>query len=40
MAQIKIHNGGSYAHAQNFNTYNFCVSYSTKFIRMFMGQYL
>ena len=41
MAQIKIHNGGYYAHAQTSNAYNFCLSLnSTKFIRTFMGQYL
>ena len=41
MAQIKIHNGGYYGHAQTSNAYNFCLSRkSTKFIRMFMGQYL
>ena len=42
MAQIKTHNnGGYYAHAQTSNAYNFCLSEnSTKFIRMFMGQYL
>ena len=41
MAQIKIHNGGYYAHAQTSNAYNFCFSWnSTKFIRTFMGQYL
>ena len=41
MAQIKIHNGRCYAHAQTSNAYNFCLSLnSTKFIRMFMGQYL
>ena len=29
------------AHAQTYNAYNFCLSEnSTKFIRMFMGQYL
>ena len=26
MAQIKIHDGGCYAHAQTFNTCNFCLS--------------
>ena len=26
MAQIKIHNGGCYAHAQTSNAYNFCLS--------------
>ena len=26
MAPIKIHNGASYAHAQNSNAYNFCLS--------------
>ena len=26
MAPIKIHNGASYAHAQNSNAYNFCFS--------------
>ena len=26
MAQIKIHNGGYYAHAQTSNAYNFCLS--------------
>ena len=26
MAQIKIHNGGKYAHAQTSNAYNFCLS--------------
>ena len=26
MAQIKIHNGGCYAHAQTFNADNFCLS--------------
>ena len=41
MAQIKIHNGGYYAHAQTSNAYNFCLSWNlTKFIRTFMGQYL
>ena len=42
MAQIKIHNGRYYGHAQtSSNSYNFCLSRnSTKFIRMFMGQYL
>ena len=41
MAQIKIHNGGYYAHAQTCNAYNFCLSRnSTKFISVFMGQYL
>ena len=41
MAQIKNYNGGCCAHAQSSNAYNFCLSYnSTKFIRMFMGQYL
>ena len=41
MAQIKIHNGGLYAHVQTSNAYNFCLSWnSTKFIRTFMGQYL
>ena len=24
MGQIKIHNGGNYAHAQDSNAYNFC----------------
>ena len=41
MAQIKIHNGRYYAHAQTSNAYNFCLSgNSTKFIRTSMGQYL
>ena len=41
MAQIKIHNGGYYAHAQTSNAYNFCLSRnSAKFIRTFMAQYL
>ena len=41
MAQIKIDNGGYYAHAQTSNPYNFCLSRdSTKFTRTFMGQYL
>ena len=41
MAQIKINNGGYYAHAQTSNAYNFCFSQnSTKVIRTFMGQYL
>ena len=26
MAQIKIHNGGYYAHAQTYNAYSFCFS--------------
>ena len=26
IAQIKNHNGASYAHAQNSNAYNFCLS--------------
>ena len=26
MAQIKIHNGGYYAHAQTYNAYNFYLS--------------
>ena len=26
MAQIKIRNGGYYAHAQTSNVYNFCLS--------------
>ena len=34
MAQIKIHNGEYYAHAQISNAYNFCLSSnSTKFTR-------
>ena len=38
MAQIKIHNGGYYAHAQTSNAYNFCFSLNpTKF---FMGLFL
>ena len=38
---IKIHSGRYYGHAQTSNAYNFCLSRnSTKFIRMFMGQYL
>ena len=41
MAQIKIHNGRYYAHAQTSKTYKFCLSWnSTKFIRTFMGQYV
>ena len=41
MAQIKNQNGGCYAHAQTSNACNFCLSQnSSKFIRMFMGQYL
>ena len=41
MAQINIHNGGYYAHAQASNAYNFCLSWnSTKFIRTFMWEYL
>ena len=41
MAQIKVHNGGYYTHAQTSNAYNFCLSLnSTKFTRKFMGQYL
>ena len=24
MGLIKIHNGGNYAHAQDYNAYNFC----------------
>ena len=40
MEQIKIHNGGYYAHAQTSNACNFCLSCnSTKFIRTFTGQY-
>ena len=26
MVQIKIHNGGYYAHVQTSNAYNFCLS--------------
>ena len=26
MGQIKTHNGACYAHAQNSNAYNFCLS--------------
>ena len=26
MAQIKIYNGGCYAHAQTSNAYNFCLN--------------
>ena len=38
---IKIHNGGNYAHAQDSNSYNFCLSYnSAKLIRTIMGQFL
>ena len=41
MAQIKIHNGGYFAHAQTSNACSFCLSSnSTKFIRTFMGLYL
>ena len=40
MVQIKIRNCGCYAQGQTCNAYNFCSSWnSTKFIRMFMGQY-
>ena len=39
MAQIKIHNGGYYAHAQTSNAY-ITSGNSTKFIRTFMGPYL
>ena len=40
MAQIKIHNGGYYAHVQTSNAYNNCLSEnSTKFIGTFMGQF-
>ena len=40
MKQIKIHNGGYYAHSQTSIAYNFFLSLnSTKFIRTFMGQY-
>ena len=41
MTQLKIHNGGYYAHSQTSIDYNFFLSLnSTKFIRTFMGQYL
>ena len=41
MAQIKIHNGGYYAHTKTSRICNFCLSWnSTKFTRMFMELYL
>ena len=37
-AQIKIHNGGYYAHAQTSNAYNFCLSWnSNKFYKNVHG---
>ena len=41
MGLIKIQNGGNYAHAQDSNAYNFCLSYnSAKLIGTIIGQFL
>ena len=45
MGPIKIHNGGNYAHAQDYNAYNFCLelkfrkTYKNVHWTVFEGQY-